>query len=65
MCFMVKVCSNLCQFFYAYLFSFKYTGSSVWDVRKVKHYIQETKKTYCFLMVHTCVGESGVCVLAH
>ena len=24
MCFRVKVCSNLCQFYYAYLFSFKY-----------------------------------------
>ena len=42
-----------------------YTGSSVWDVRKVKHYTQETMQVYCLLMVHTCVGESGVCATAH
>ena len=41
------------------------TESSVWDVRKVKHYIQETIQVYCLLMVHTRVGESGVCVTAH
>ena len=42
-----------------------YTGSSVWDVRKVKHYTQETMKVHCLLMVHTCVGESGACATAH
>ena len=41
------------------------TGSSVWDVRKLKLYTQETMQMYCLLMVHTCVGESGVCVTAH
>jgi hypothetical protein len=34
----------------------------VWDVRKVKHYTQETMQIYCLVMVHTCVRESGVCV---
>ena len=39
--------------------------TSIWDLRKVKHYTQETMQIYCLLKVHTCVGESGVCVTAH
>ena len=38
---------------------------SFWDVRKVKHYTQETMQIYCLLTVQTCVGEYGVCVTAH
>ena len=38
---------------------------SIWDVRKVKHYKQETMQIYCLLTVHTCVRESGVCDTAH
>ena len=38
---------------------------SVWDVRKEKHYTQETMQVYCLLMVHTCVGKPGLCVTAH
>ena len=37
----------------------------IWDVRKVKHYTQETMQMYCLLTVHSYVGESGVCVTAH
>ena len=38
---------------------------SVCDIRKVKHYTEETMQIYSLLTVHTCVGEFGVCVTAH
>ena len=38
---------------------------SIWDVKKVKVYTQETMQIYCLLTVHTCVGESGVCATAY